>query len=392
MTEDIKDSKFNIEADDVTIEKTAEWEVLAPAEGDDAADNAESPAEDTVEVAAEDATEVACEAADAGGEAGTEADAGATKSVGRDIVKTRATGLIEDTKPAFGMPNQPDWSDDEKSLGLSGNGEQSMPKPGPSPEDIEIIEKIKKRKLENVARAKRFKIRLKVGIIAGVIIAALLILSVTSIFVVDSIEVKGNSHFTGEEIINIGHASAGRNIFYSSGRKEVIENLEDNPYIKSADVKRKLPSTLVIEVEERQEACALKYDDDYLVVDEEGILLRKSNTVPKLTKVEGMVVSKIKLGDRLGTKDSSLFNSSLDLITSMRKADMYFVRIDVSDEKEVKAYIYETLVVKTDYKTLKKNLDNGRLHKVVEKLFAEGTKRGTITFNGDDSASFKPGL
>jgi len=48
--------------------------------------------------------------------------------------------------------------------------------------------------------------------------------------------------------------------------------------------------------------------------------------------------------------------------------------------------------VKADYDALMTNIDNGRLHRVLEKLFEEGTKRGTITFGTDGSAAFEPGI
>jgi hypothetical protein len=66
------------------------------------------------------------------------------------------------------------------------------------------------------------------------------------------------------------------------------------------------------------------------------------------------------------------------------------VDVDISNEKTVKAYIYDTLVVKADYDTLMTNMENGRLHLVVEKLFEDGIERGTITFREDGTASFVP--
>ncbi len=372
MTGDNNETKVNIEelereieqdAKDSNSEKTSEWETIAS----------------MGEVIENQEDDVTGEVSDGDSEADDNS---------RKVHKDSDT---KEAKKSF-MPGESIWTDDDKPKGLSGDGEQSVPKPGPSPEDAAIIEKIKERKKQNAARKKREKRRRNIGIIAGVIVVTALILSLTNIFVVDSIEVKGNSHFTGEEIINIGHASAGKNIFYNTGKSEIEENLEDNPYIKSASVKRKLPSTLVIEVSEREEACAIKYDDDYLVLDEDGILLRKSTTEPNLTKIDGLVVSKISLGEKLGVKDSSLLKSSLNLLESMQDADMYFVKIDMSDDTEIAAYIYDTLIVKTSYEKLKENLDNGRLHKVVEKLFEEGIERGTITFNDDDTASFEPGL
>jgi hypothetical protein len=46
--------------------------------------------------------------------------------------------------------------------------------------------------------------------------------------------------------------------------------------------------------------------------------------------------------------------------------------------------------VKTDYDALMTNMENGRLHLVMEKLYEDGIERGTITFGEDGSASFMP--
>ena len=201
---------------------------------------------------------------------------------------------------------------------------------------------------------------------------------------------KGNSQYTAEEIIKIGHAVPGRNLIYDPGSDEIEEYLEQNPYIRSAEVSRKLPSTLVIKVKEREEKFAFPYDDDYLVMDEDGILLRKSRSKPKITIVEGIIVNKIKLGEKTGTESGRQMDRALRILKTMSKSDLYFVKIDMSKEKTLRAYIYDTLVVRGDYDLLTENMKNGRLHQVLEKLFEEGIKRGTITFDEDGSASFMP--
>ena len=187
----------------------------------------------------------------------------------------------------------------------------------------------------------------------------------------------------------------GHNLLYNTGGKEIIDFLEQNPYIKSASVERKLPSTLVITVRERSQACAFKYDDDYLVLDDEGILLKKTRTEPKTTMVTGLVVSKIRLGEVIGTENPQLFTRLMKLIRNMKSGDLYFVAIDMTgyeEDRSVKAYIYDKLVVKSSYDALLTGLDNGRLHKVVEELFAKDIKRGTIILADDGSASFEPGI
>ena len=146
----------------------------------------------------------------------------------------------------------------------------------------------------------------------------------------------------------------------------------------------------MIKVTEREERLAFKYDDDYLVMDDEGILLRKTRNKPKTTIIQGVVVSKIKLGEEIGAEDSKRMDRALELISTMIKSDLYFVKADISNVKNIEAYSYDTLVVKADYDTLIANMENGRLHLVVEKLFNDGIKRGTITFLEDGSASFMP--
>ena len=261
-------------------------------------------------------------------------------------------------------------------------------------EIAEIREKILERKKEQVVRARNAKLRMIAAVVIIITAIAAFIFSLSGFFTVDSIEVKGNSHFTSEEIINIAHAAPGHNLIYDPGKKEITEYLEQNPYISMASVGRKLPSTLVITVKERSENFAFRYDDDYLIMDEDGILLRKSRTKPKLTLVSGMIVNKIKLGQVIGTEKQPVFEKLLELMKEVRKGDLYFVSIDISGmtggSNNVEAYIYDTLVVKTDYDTLLDAVKTDKLHRIVSKLIELGISRGTIRFNEGGSASYQP--
>lgn len=295
-----------------------------------------------------------------------------------------------------------DDSDGEASEGENEGGtaeeegeDTESQEPEKDPEIEAIKEKIRERKREKRRKARMRRTRFWTLLSATLISIALLIFSLSSFFTVDSIEVRGNSRFTAEEIINIAHAVPGHNIIYNPGSAEIVEYLEQNPFIKSASVSRKLPSTLVITVNERKQACAFKYDDDYLVMDDEGILLNKTRTEPKITMIYGLVASKIKLGETIGTKNQQMFSKTLKLIREMNAGDLYFVSIDMTEYEEsrmVKAAVYDKLVVKSDYDLLVENIGNGRLHKVLEKLFDDGVKRGTITLNADGTAGFEPGL
>ncbi|MBQ6455829.1 MAG: FtsQ-type POTRA domain-containing protein [Mogibacterium sp.] len=322
------------------------------------------------------------------------------QAVSAETVQTEAADTADDQAESEAGTETPAQEADKTDGGSAEEGgkdqqKEESGKPETDPETEAIKEKIRERKREKIRRARRRRVRFWTILITILAAACAFAFSISGFFTVDSIEVRGNQHFTAEEIINIGHAVPGHNIIYDPGKQEIIEYLEQNPYIKTANVTRKLPSTLVITVNERVQACAFRYDDDYLVMDDEGILLKKTRTEPKITMIKGLVVTKIKLGEKIGTQNQKLFSSVLSIIRSMNAADMYFVTIDMTsyeDDYQVRAYIYDNLVVRSDLNSLITNLDNGRLHKITDKLFEDGVSRGTIILGDDGSASFEPGI
>ena len=253
----------------------------------------------------------------------------------------------------------------------------------------EITARIKLRKQEAIRRKNRA--RKKRIILLGIIVftIAMFIFSISSFFTVDSIDVRGNVYFTADEVINMAHAAPGKNLIYHPDKKNIVNYLEQNPYIKKAKVSRHFPSTLVITIDERKQLGAIKYDKDYLIVDGEGILLRRTHTTPKLTLIEGIVVKKITLGEEIGVKDRELLNQALAILNKMSKKDLYFVRLDMTN-MYILAYIYDSLVCKGTYKQLVTAIDNNRLHIVLDRLFDDNIKRGTITFSDEGYVSFIP--
>lgn len=261
-----------------------------------------------------------------------------------------------------------------------------------SPQELDELKAIiAERKRKTIERRKRAKRRLYIFACLFVVLTASFIFSLTPFFDIDSIEVSGNSYFTAEEIRNMAHATYDRNIIYNPGKHKIVKYLEENSYIKKASVRRHLPSTLVIEVEERAPIASIRYDKDYLIIDSEGTLLDRTKSSPDLTILEGVVINKMEISEKLGVEDEELLKQALDLLSVMKKKDLYFVSIDMS-KMYIRANVYDSLVVKGTYQQLKKAMENDELHLVLEKLFEKGVKRGTITFSDEDYASFVPTL
>ena len=113
------------------------------------------------------------------------------------------------------------------------------------PEEKQIARKKKRRK------KKRYLLKL---LILLALCVALYFFLHSPVFNTKSIKVSGSEHFTAEQIQEMANLKAGMNLFdFSAGKCE--DRLEENPYIETAEVSRRLPSTVEITVKERKEAA-----------------------------------------------------------------------------------------------------------------------------------------
>lgn len=247
----------------------------------------------------------------------------------------------------------------------------------------------KRIKIQNKKKAMKRRRIIFTGLV--VFILGLIIFSNTSFFDVDEIEIIGNSYFTSEEVINMAHASPGKNIIYNFKGREMKKYLRQNPYIESVKIRRKLPSTISIEIVERKQIGAIQYDDDYLIIDSNGFLLRKTRTEPKLTLINGLTIKKIKLGEKIKLTDSTKYDRLITLLSHMKSSDLYFTMLDMST-MYIKAYIYTNLSAVGTFAELDDAITSGHLHKVLEKLFEENITRGTIRLSDEGYASFEPSV
>ena len=81
----------------------------------------------------------------------------------------------------------------------------------------------------------------------------------------------------------------------------------------------------------------------------------------------------------------------MKMLSSMKEGDIYFKKIDVS-RVVIKAYIYDTLIVKGTPKQMMKAIDSGKLQIVVNDLFKKDITRGTINLGDHKYLSFSPGI
>ena len=210
-------------------------------------------------------------------------------------------------------------------------------------------------------------------------------------FLIKDIEVVGNSYYTKAEVISIAKATTEKNIIFDAEKDTILENLEANPFFKNVTVKRQLPSTLLIEVEERPQIAAVEFGDSFIVIDDEGVILRRTDVDPRVTILTGLTISRMDVGEPIEAEEKETLSMTLRMLKTMEEGDLYFKKIDVS-RVVIKAYIYDNLIVKGTPAEVFSAIEEGYVQSVVSDLFSKNVSRGTIKMGGSGQVIFTPDI
>lgn len=116
----------------------------------------------------------------------------------------------------------------------------------------------------------------------------------SSIFKIKEIKVSGVKKIPEKELQDIISEKINKNIFFAD--LENIKNylIESYPEIAKIEIKRKLPNSIITEIEERKPVAVL---NNSFVLDKEGIAFEKSpnSNLPKITKAG---FNNVKLGEK----------------------------------------------------------------------------------------------
>lgn len=242
--------------------------------------------------------------------------------------------------------------------------------------------------LSKEEREKRRKIRRSKAITIIVVILlfafGILFCLKSSIFNVQNISVRGNTYYTASEILTMGNFSLGENIFNGLDYKNCKERLLKDTYIKGVTIEKELPNTIIVNVVERQQIAVCMYGAQCLVIDEDGILLRKSESNPEITVLTGFTLNNIEIGSMLGVDEEIEFRYVLSVLSAMKDNDMFFYSIGIKDGI-IKAHVLENLICEGTPKNIVDSLNNNTLQAAVSKILLSGIERGTLKITDNSS-------
>ena len=247
---------------------------------------------------------------------------------------------------------------------------------------------MEKRKKKRTKKKKRKKRLLLWILIAIALISGLGFFAASSFFDVDNISVRGNSYYTGEQIIEIGGAVTGENIFRTD-KRSIKRLLLDDPYIAQADISYELPSTVVIRVRERKETAACLYEKNYYVIDGKGFVLKVTADRPGVTVLRDLTVKQGQEGTALEVKENRALNDMLKVLTKAGKSTVTFKKMK-ENNGVIRGYIYNNLIVRGTCEDICTCIESGKLEAVLYDLYEKNIKYGMISIGADQYCVFSP--
>lgn len=241
---------------------------------------------------------------------------------------------------------------------------------------------------------KRKKSRKKIIKWTSIIIIVLvgLVFTLTSpLFNIKDIEVVNNNILSQEKIISLSGITKEQNIFRFI-KSDIVKHLKEDPYVESATISRKLPSTVTIDVKERNRDFCLKFLNGYAYINNQGYILEiveETSGIPILQGTE-TPEENIEPGKRLDNSDLKKLETAIQIMNLAKENEINdkITGIDISDRNEYILYLAEEK--KTAYIGNNNNLTTKILYikEIMEKY--ENEKEGSIYVNGDFSKGFKP--
>ena len=209
------------------------------------------------------------------------------------------------------------------------------------------------------------------------------------IFNITDIQVDGNEKISNETIINLSELKVGENIFKFNNK--IVSKIKENRYINNANITRKLPGTVKIQIEERKVKYQISLINSYTYIDFNGYILENSTINSKSPIIVGLgiTVNEQMNSKRLNLEDLKKLNDINKIMEALETINIENEITEIIIEEEENYVLTMEKEKKKIYIGDSTNLANKVLYlkSIVEN---EKENSGNVFLNGDLNAGFKP--
>ncbi len=155
----------------------------------------------------------------------------------------------------------------------------------------------------------------------GILLAAAIV-ALTVFFRVHTITVEGAARYTAEEIVAGMDVKQGDNLYLWNKVKVTDELLQQFPYLETVQIRRHLPDTLVVTVEECTAVVAVPSDGGYYYLSEQGKVLEQNAADGGLPVVTGVTLSGLTPGQMVEPGEDAYVDAMLEVLQTMDAGGM----------------------------------------------------------------------
>lgn len=198
------------------------------------------------------------------------------------------------------------------------------------------VRSINKKKM---SRRRKLKKNMLSVLLAVVVMCVGLVLVFSLFFKINTITISGDKVYSDKMVADKSGIEMGENLFKVNGEKLTEKLSKDLPYIKGVTVERKLPDTIIINVEAAKEVAAITTKKGFVLLDETGKVLDKNASI---LKENVAVVNNVKLkeyieGEKVILTDEKKTETLIKLFEAIKNADMQLLtEIDLKNVNDIK--------------------------------------------------------
>ena len=236
-------------------------------------------------------------------------------------------------------------------------------------------------------KRKPMSLRAKVLIAGSGIFAILAVLMFTLMFQVKQIRVEGETRYSEEEVLAACGIKMEENLLLA-GKESAALIQKGLPYVRDAVVRKRLPSTVVIELSETTPKYCMEQEGKWYVLDTDLKLLERADKQPKkLMVLKGLLFDEAQLGEKAAFFEAVKVKALEELGQIFNENEITGITaIDMENSLDVRLKYEDRLVIKLGIPNDLETKVRHALAVIREKL--DPKDRGMIDISGGKNATY----
>ena len=170
--------------------------------------------------------------------------------------------------------------------------------------------------------------------------------AISSFFSITQIQVEGSTTLDAQRIIELSNVQLGDNIF-SVDRGRTVQRIQLEPRVKTVEISRRLPHTLLIQVTEREAVAYMLANGKLLALDETGQVLQRYESWSNLDLPLISGVDLLEYGSLPGvTIGGAGMEAALEILGALPEDAEDIGEINVANPQFIKLYTVSGIEVR----------------------------------------------